>query len=104
MSRSLLEQLVKEVTKPIIRKRIKWGRNWLCLCNSGKKYKRCCLNKIDQLTASDGNSSLGELHNDIGEVFMQDKEATRSGGFHTDIEKSLGIPDQMMHGGNGDEK
>jgi uncharacterized protein YecA (UPF0149 family) len=24
---------------------IKIGRNWLCPCGSGKKYKFCCLNK-----------------------------------------------------------
>ncbi len=30
--------------KPYVREEPKVGRNSLCPCNSGKKYKRCCLN------------------------------------------------------------
>jgi len=30
---------------PIISKEVKIGRNDPCPCNSGKKYKKCCLNK-----------------------------------------------------------
>ncbi len=31
---------------PYVRKSKKIGRNSLCPCNSGKKYKKCCENKI----------------------------------------------------------
>ena len=53
------------VTMPISRKRMKWGRNWLCLCGSDKKYKRCCMNEIDNITASDGNANVEKLSEDI---------------------------------------
>ena len=53
------------VTMPINRKRIKWGRNWPCLCGSGKKYKRCCSDEITGLTVSDGNAKVQELSEDI---------------------------------------
>jgi len=33
------------VTQPIKRTLPKWGRNWLCSCGSGLKYKKCCLNR-----------------------------------------------------------
>lgn len=32
--------------KPIILERPQVGRNEFCICGSGKKYKKCCLNKI----------------------------------------------------------
>lgn len=32
-------------TKTLIRKHSKTGRNDLCPCGSGKKYKNCCLSK-----------------------------------------------------------
>jgi len=50
---------------PIRRKRIKWQRNWLCLCGSGKKYKRCCIPEITSLTAQDGNAIVEQLPEDI---------------------------------------
>jgi len=31
-----------ELLKPIVRSAPKIGRNDPCLCNSGKKYKKCC--------------------------------------------------------------
>ncbi len=31
-----------EVLKPLVRQAPKVGRNDHCLCNSGKKYKKCC--------------------------------------------------------------
>ena len=31
-------------TKPVVRDYKKVGRNGLCPCGSGKKYKNCCLN------------------------------------------------------------
>jgi len=63
-SRSLGRRLAG-VTMPIGRKRMKWGRNWLCLCGSGKKYKVCCLEQITSLTTSDGNASVTKLPEDI---------------------------------------
>lgn len=40
MKRLMNQSLVK--TKPEIKKE-KTGRNDLCICGSGKKYKKCCL-------------------------------------------------------------
>ncbi len=37
----------KKILKPILRKRI--GRNDLCPCGSGIKYKKCCINKKAKL-------------------------------------------------------
>lgn len=36
---------LKTVPLPVSRKKIKIGRNDPCPCGSGKKYKKCCLNK-----------------------------------------------------------
>ncbi len=49
------------ITMPICRKRMKWGRNWLCLCGSDKKYKHCCIAEITSLTAQDGNAVVEQL-------------------------------------------
>lgn len=35
-------------TKPFIRLNPKIGRNWECPCGSKKKYKKCCMNKIEK--------------------------------------------------------
>lgn len=48
-----------EKTKPIYRKRAKWKRNWLCACGSGKKFKKCCWNEVQEMNKVDGNQSLG---------------------------------------------
>ena len=47
-----------EVTKPLRRKRIRWKRNWVCVCGSGKKYKKCCLKDIEALDSMDGNAIM----------------------------------------------
>ena len=60
-----LNRRLAGVTMPIRRKRIKWGRNWLCLCGSGKKYKKCCINEINNITISDGNANVLALSEDI---------------------------------------
>lgn len=52
---------LKGITMPIRRKRIRWQRNWPCLCGSNKKYKKCCMPEMDQLTATDGNGKQIEL-------------------------------------------
>jgi len=44
-------QMVKEAMKFLAQnkpKKEKIGRNEKCPCNSGKKYKKCCLNKTDE--------------------------------------------------------
>lgn len=38
-----VEYRKKKVTKAIVRDSPKIGRNELCFCGSGKKYKKCCL-------------------------------------------------------------
>ncbi len=45
------------VTQPIKRKRVRWNRNWPCICNSGKKFKKCCMKDIEALDLIDGNVS-----------------------------------------------
>lgn len=52
-------------TMPIGRKRMKWGRNWPCLCGSEKKYKNCCMNEIESLTISDGNAKVQTIPEDM---------------------------------------
>jgi len=63
------------VTMPVSRKRMKWGRNWLCLCGSGKKYKTCCMKDIDSLTLSDGNAVEKEIPSDIQEMIKEYQES-----------------------------
>lgn len=46
------------ITMPIIRKRIKWKRNWQCMCGSKKKFKNCCLSQSEFLTSLDGNATV----------------------------------------------
>jgi hypothetical protein len=64
------------VTMPITRRRIKWGRNWLCLCNSGLKYKNCCLKEMNKIRTSDGNANIMSLPDDVQDIVdkQQDKE------------------------------
>ncbi len=62
------------VTMPIRRMRTKWDRNWPCLCGSGKKYKRCCMNEINSFTASDGNASVTEVPEDIQSAIKSYRE------------------------------
>lgn len=40
--------------------KIKLGRNDICNCGSGKKYKKCCLNK--EVTAKKQPQNIGQLH------------------------------------------
>ena len=60
-----LSRRISGVTMPIKRKRMRWCRNWPCLCASGKKYKKCCLDEIESFTALDSNASVTELPEDI---------------------------------------
>ncbi len=41
---------------------VKIGRNELCPCGSGKKYKKCCLDKLEQVSlANDYSQHLLDL-------------------------------------------
>lgn len=53
-----LQKRLRGVTMPIRRKRMRWLRNWNCLCGSGRKYKVCCMQDIESLTVVDGNSDI----------------------------------------------
>ena len=82
-SRSLSRR-VAGVTMPITRKRTKWNRNWPCLCDSGKKYKNCCLDEIENLTASDGNANVQKLPKDIQKMIDAKREQQADGGTKKD--------------------
>jgi hypothetical protein len=72
--RRSLDRRIAGVTMPIGRKRIRYGRNFPCLCGSGKKYKRCCMEQIDTTTAHDGNATVIELSQDVQKMIDYLKE------------------------------
>ena len=45
--RTVLEEIREGKIDPIRREEPKIGRNDPCPCGSGRKYKRCCLNRIE---------------------------------------------------------
>nr|WP_238336716.1 SEC-C domain-containing protein [Vibrio sp. S12_S33] len=70
---------------------MKPGRNDACPCGSGKKYKRCCMNRVsklhaelfddvEQMVAMNPNLSLDELN-----VVMQHKVQERNNCSHSDF-------------------
>ena len=63
------------VTMPIERKRIKWGRNWPCICGSNKKYKNCCYETTEALTRQDDNANVVELSEDVQKLVKMHQEA-----------------------------
>jgi hypothetical protein len=63
---------------PIRHKRMKWGRNWKCLCGSDKKYKNCCKKEIDELTASDGNADVEALSEDVQKMIDDHRKAEKA--------------------------
>lgn len=73
-----LGRRISDVTMPITRRRMRWGRNWPCLCGSEKKYKRCCMAEIDSFTASDSNANITALPEDIQK--MIDVYRKKNGG------------------------
>lgn len=75
-----LGRRIAGVTMPITRKRMKWGRNWLCLCGSGQKYKNCCLHEIQSINESDGNANVEGLSEDIQKMIDNHNEAQKNGG------------------------
>lgn len=78
--RRSLDRRLRGVTMPISRKRIKWGRNWSCLCGSEKKYKNCCINEINGITAHDHNASVETLPEDIQNMIDDHSKAQEKGG------------------------
>lgn len=84
MSKNLSElrslgRRIDGITMPITRKRIKWNRNWPCLCGSEQKYKKCCMNEIDSITASDGNANVTALSDDIQKMIDDHRKAQKNG-------------------------
>lgn len=75
-----LKRRIDGVTMPIGRKRMKWGRNWSCLCGSDKKYKNCCLEHINQLNESDDNATVEGLPKDIQEMIDARKKGLKKSG------------------------
>jgi len=65
---------ISGVTMPIRRKRIKWNRNWKCLCGSNRKYKNCCMKDLDTLSSSDGNMVVRDVPEDVHELVNLIKE------------------------------
>ncbi len=75
-----LQRRIANITMPITRRRMRWGRNWPCLCGSEKKYKRCCLREIDAITVSDGNANVVALSKDVQEIISAHQKAQKNGG------------------------
>ncbi|KKN91101.1 hypothetical protein LCGC14_0219660 [marine sediment metagenome] len=76
-----LQKRLRGVTMPINRKRTRWGRNWLCLCGSNKKYKNCCINDVDGLTVYDSNAKTEELSTDVQNIVdFHRKEGVKKNG------------------------
>lgn len=68
------------VTMPLTRKRVKWNRNWPCLCGSEKKYKNCCMKEMDILTTSDDNANIETLSEDVQKMIDIQRESQSNGG------------------------
>lgn len=69
-----LGRRISGVTMPISRRRMRWGRNWACLCGSDIKYKKCCLNDIEDLTSSDDNAVVEALPESVVDIVKADKK------------------------------
>lgn len=66
-----LKRRLDGVTMPLSRKRLDWGRNWLCMCGSGKKYKKCCLSQAQQQDSIDGNANEAPLPEGVQEIVQR---------------------------------
>ncbi len=75
-----LGRRIAGVTMPIGRRRMRWGRNWLCLCGSDIKYKKCCLKDIEDLTASDGNAVVEALPESVADIVKANKKGLTKNG------------------------
>ena len=66
----------------------KIGRNDSCPCGSGKKFKKCCLNREEPLTMSDIYEDIGcldKLSNSINDLLKK-----------RDFEKALSVCSQLQ--------
>lgn len=70
-----LNRRILGVTMPIRNKRMRWGRNWPCMCGSEKKYKNCCQQNTNALTLADGNADVVELSEDVQKLVKTHQEA-----------------------------
>lgn len=77
-----LGRRIRGVTMPISCKRMRWGRNWLCMCGSGVKYKKCCMSEINDLTASDSNARVEPLSEDIQKMIDIQTNKLGNGGLN----------------------
>ncbi len=46
--KALMDERLNQLPKERLVRRVKIGRNDLCPCNSGRKFKRCCISKVRQ--------------------------------------------------------
>lgn len=65
-----LGKRISGITMPITRKRMRWSRNWPCLCGSGKKYKKCCLGEMNSITTADGNANIELIPEDMQKMIQ----------------------------------
>jgi len=75
-----LARRVAGVTTPIHRKRMRYSRNFPCLCGSGKKYKKCCLLDIESVTEHDDNAKTEPLSPEISKLINQIQEDNKRKG------------------------
>ena len=51
MPNDSLKDVMREIASrgytPTLRRIVNVGRNDQCFCGSGKKYKKCCMNKVE---------------------------------------------------------
>ena len=62
------------------------GRNELCPCGSGKKYKRCCLNK--DVVVDRAGRKVGTAQKQYSELYTRIYEYSRQDKFKEEYEKS----------------
>ena len=62
------------------------GRNGLCPCGSGKKYKRCCLNKDVVLERAE--RKVGATQKQYSELYIKLYEYAQQDKFNEEIEKA----------------
>ena len=62
------------------------GRNELCPCGSGKKYKRCCLNK--DVVVGRAGRKVGTAQKQYSELYTKIYEYSRQDKFKEEYEKA----------------
>ena len=63
------------------------GRNELCPCGSGKKYKRCCLNK--DVVVDRAGRKVGTAQKQYSELYTRIYEYSRQDKFKEEYEKAI---------------